>query len=144
MRSEIRLKSPDPIKCQLLHYFPCFVTFDENSVLLLPNECEWIKVWQGVFWLRTVDEGNTYIIMTLYLLLLIKSFKLEIRFIDIQQDTLTFTDLIHVEQISKKVRSCFKDLEYGIHYQATSKMPRFLIHSKMHVKPFLKAKQDTC
>ena len=34
--------------------------------------------------------------MTLYLLLLIKSFKLEIRFINIQQDTLTFTDLIAV------------------------------------------------
>ena len=39
--------------------------------------------------------------MMLYLLLLIKSFKLEIRFINIQQDTLTFTDLIPVEQISK-------------------------------------------
>ena len=33
------------------------------------------------------------------LLRLIKSFKLEIRFISIQQDTLTFTDLIPVEQI---------------------------------------------
>ena len=39
--------------------------------------------------------------MMLYLLLLIKSFKLEIRFINIQQATLTFTDLIAVEQISK-------------------------------------------
>ena len=40
--------------------------------------------------------------MTLYLLLLLKSFKLEIRFINIQQDTLTFTDLIPVEQIDIK------------------------------------------
>ena len=61
--------------------------------------------------------------MTIYLLLLLKSFKLELRFMNIQQDTLTFTDLIPVEQISKKFRSCFKVLEYGIHYQATSKTP---------------------
>ena len=40
--------------------------------------------------------------MTLYLLLLLKSFKLEIRFINIQQDTLTFTHLIPVDQILKK------------------------------------------
>ena len=39
------------------------------------------------------------------------------------RDTLTFTDLIPVEQISKKFRSCFKVLEYGIHYRATSKTP---------------------
>ena len=43
----------------------------------------------------------TNMIMTLYLLLLLKSFKLEIRFINIQQNTLTFTDLIPVEQILK-------------------------------------------
>ena len=36
--------------------------------------------------------------MMLYLLLLLKSFKLEIRFINIQQDTLTFTHLIPVHQ----------------------------------------------
>ena len=58
----------------------------------------------------------TYIKMTLYLLLLIKSFKLEIRFINIQQDTLTFTDPIPEEQIYKKFRSCSKVLEYGVHY----------------------------
>ena len=69
--------------------------------------------------------------MTLYLLLLIKSFKLEIRFINIQQDTLTFTDLIAVEQISKNFQSGFKVLEYGIHYRATSKTPRLLIYSSV-------------
>ena len=45
--------------------------------------------------------------MTLYLLLLIKPFKLEIRFINIQQDTLTFTDPIPVEKnfVEKNFRS---------------------------------------
>ena len=70
--------------------------------------------------------------MMLYLvLLLLKSFKLEIRFINVQQDTLTFTDLIPVEQILKNFRSCFKVLEYGIHYRTTSKTPRLLIYSSM-------------
>ena len=73
----------------------------------------------------------TYVIMTLNLLLLLKSFKLEIRFINIQQDTLTFTDLIPVEQILKNFRSCFKVLEYGIHYRTTSKTPRLLIYSSV-------------
>ena len=36
-----------------------------------------------------------------YLFLLLKSFKLEAKFINIQQDTLTITDLIHVVQILK-------------------------------------------
>ena len=58
--------------------------------------------------------------MMLYLFLLLKSFKLEIKFINIQPDTLTFTDLIPVEQILKKFRSCFKVLEYGILYRTTS------------------------
>ena len=56
---------------------------------------------------------------------------LETRFINIQQDTLTFTDLTPVEQILKKFGSCFKVLEYGIHYQMTSKMPRLLVYSSM-------------
>ncbi|MCO0615633.1 hypothetical protein M8756_20460, partial [Lutimaribacter sp. EGI FJ00015] len=46
-------------------------------------------------------------------------------------DTLTFTDLIPVDQISKNFRSCFKVLEYGIHYQTTSKMPRLLVYSSV-------------
>ena len=54
--------------------------------------------------------------MMLYLFLLPKSFKLEIRLINIQPDTLTFTDLKPVEQILKKIRSCFEVPEYGIHY----------------------------
>ena len=55
------------------------------------------------------------------------TFKLETRFINIQQDTLTFTDLIPVEQILKNFLSCFKVLEYGIYYRTTSKTPRLLI-----------------
>ena len=44
-----------------------------------------------------------------YLLLLLKSFKLEIRFINIQKDTLTFTDPIPVEQIGiKKISILFQ------------------------------------
>ena len=74
--------------------------------------------------------------MTLYLLLLLKSFKLEIRFINIQQDTLTFTDLIPVEQILKNFQSCFKVLEYGIHYRTTSKTPRLLNIFKGVIKRF--------
>ena len=46
--------------------------------------------------------------MMLYLFLLLKSFKLETRFINIQQDTLTFTDLIPVEQILKKISILFQ------------------------------------
>ena len=46
--------------------------------------------------------------MMLYLFLLLKSFKLETRFINIQQDTLTFTDLIPVEQILKKILILFQ------------------------------------
>ena len=39
--------------------------------------------------------------MMLYLFLLLKSFKLEAKFINIQQDTPTITGLIPVEQILK-------------------------------------------
>ena len=46
--------------------------------------------------------------MMLYLFILLKSLILEIRFINIQPDTLTFTDLIPVEQILKKFPSSFK------------------------------------
>ena len=80
---------------------------------------------------KALNSFSTYIIMMLYLFLLLKSFKLETRFINIQQDTLTFTDLIPVEQILKNFRSCFKVLEYGIHYQTTSKMPRLLVYSSV-------------
>ena len=45
--------------------------------------------------------------MMLYLFLLLNSYKLEIRFINIQPDTLTFTDLIPVEQILKKISILF-------------------------------------
>ena len=63
--------------------------------------------------------------MMLYLFLWLKSFKLEIKFINIQPDTLTFTDLIPVEEILKKFRSSCKVLEYGIHFQTTSETPDF-------------------
>ena len=46
-------------------------------------------------------------------------------------DTLTFTDLIPVDQISKNFRSCFKVLEYGIHYWTISKTPRLVIYSSV-------------
>ena len=78
--------------------------------------------------LKILDVFSTYIIMMLYLLLLLKSFKLEIRFINIQQDTLTF-DFIPVEQILKNCQSCFKVLECGIHYRTTSKTLQLLIYS---------------
>ena len=81
--------------------------------------------------------------MMLYLFLLLKSFKLETRFINIQQDTLTFTDLIPVEQILKNFRSCFKVLEYGIHYRTTSKTPRLLNIFKGVIKRFLWVRRDT-
>ena len=61
----------------------------------------------------------TYIKMMRCLFLLLNSYKLEIRFINIQPDTLTFTDLIPVEQVLKKFQSCFNVLEYGIHYRTT-------------------------
>ena len=63
--------------------------------------------------------------MMLYLFILLKSLILEIRFINIQPDTLTFTDLIPVEEILKKFRSSCKVLEYGIHFQTTSETPDF-------------------
>ena len=55
----------------------------------------------SIYSLQVSSFMYLYIIMMLYLFLLLKSFKLETRFIDIQQDTLTFTDLISVEQILK-------------------------------------------
>ena len=74
-----------------------------------------LQIWKFLMFLVSTRSkwvlSCTYIIMMLYLLLLIKSFKLEIRFINIQQDPLTFTDLIAVEQISKSFRSCFKVLK---------------------------------
>ena len=46
--------------------------------------------------------------MVFYIFLLLKSFKLETRFINIQQGTLAFTDPIPVEQISKKYSILFQ------------------------------------
>ena len=69
--------------------------------------------------------------MMLYLFLLLNSFKVETKFINIQQDTLTIAHLIPVEQILKNFRSCSKVLEYGIHYRSTSKMLRPLVYSSV-------------
>ena len=66
--------------------------------------------------------------MVLCLFPLLTSFKIEIRFMNIQPDTLTFTDLILVEQILRNFRSCFKVLEYGILYRKTSKTPTCLMY----------------
>ena len=63
--------------------------------------------------------------MMLYLFLLLKSLKLEIRLINIQPDTLTFTDLRPVEQILKKFLSGLKVLEYGIITEQRQKRPDF-------------------
>ena len=68
----------------------------------------------------------TYITMVHYLFPLHKFFKLEVRSINTQPDTLTCTDLILVEPILKNFRSCFKVLEYGIRYQTTLKPPQRL------------------
>ena len=64
--------------------------------------------------------------MVHYLFPLHKVFKLEVRSINTQLDTLTCTDLILVEPILKTFRSCFKVLEYGIRYQTTLKPPQHL------------------
>ena len=54
--------------------------------------------------------------MMLYLFLLLKSFKLETKFINIQQDTPTITGLITVQQILKNFRYCSKVLEYDMEF----------------------------
>ena len=46
--------------------------------------------------------------MMLYLFLLLKSFKLETKIINIQRDTPTITGLIPVEQILKKIAILFQ------------------------------------
>ena len=47
-----------------------------------------------------------------------------------------FTDLRPVEQILKKIPSCLKVLEYGIHYRTTSKTPQLLISSSVWLDHF--------
>ena len=99
-----------------------------------------------IFWKRIFDVTNlqqiyltylaftlskwvllcTYITMVHYLFPLHKFFKLEVRYINTQPDILTCTDLILVEPILNNFRSCFKVLEYGIHYQTTLKPPHRL------------------
>ena len=48
----------------------------------------------------------------------------DIRFINIRLDTLTFTDIILVEQILRNFRSCFKVLEYRILQRTIKKHQR--------------------
>ena len=78
----------------------------------------------------------------LYLSPLLKSFKLEIRFINIKPETLTFTDIILVEQILRNFRSCFKILECIILYRTNIKdAPTFNVF-KRPIKPFLRVRKD--
>ena len=69
--------------------------------------------------------------MMLYAFLLLKSFKLETKFINIPRDTPTITGLIPVEQTLKNFRYCSKVLEDGIHYRSTSKMLQPLVCSSV-------------
>ena len=78
--------------------------------------------------------------MTLYQFLLLKSFILEIRFINIQPDTLTFTDLKPVEQILKKIRSCLKVLWHSLPNNFKN-APTFNIFRRV-IRPFLRVRQD--
>ena len=80
---------------------------------------------------------------TPYLLLLLKSFKLEVIFIDIQQDTLTFTDLMPVQQIFKKIPILFQGLKMWNSLPNNIKnAPTFNILKRV-IKPFLRVRQDT-
>ena len=74
--------------------------------------------------------------MMLYLFILLKSLILEIRFINIQPDTLTFTDLIPVEQLLKKFRSSFKFIS-----EQHQKCPTFNICKRV-INAFLRVRQD--
>ena len=77
--------------------------------------------------------------MMLYLFLLLKSFKLETRFINIQQDTLTFTDLTAVEQILKKFSILFQGPRIWNSLPNDIKnAPSFSIFKRV-VKPFLRS-----
>ena len=71
-----------------------------------------------------------------YLFLLLESFKLETKFINIQQDTPTITGLIPVEQILKNFRYYSNVLENGIHYRSTSEMLRPLVYSSVRSNHF--------
>ena len=83
--------------------------------------------------------------MMLYLFLLLKSFKLETRFINIQQDTLTFTDLIPVEQLLKKISILFQGPRMWNSLPKDIKnAPSFSINYsiKRVIKPFLRVRQN--
>ena len=81
--------------------------------------------------------------MMLYLFLLLKSFKLETRFINIQQDTLTFTDLIPVEQLLKKISILFQGPRMWNSLPKDIKNALLLVYSiKRVIKPFLRVRQN--
>ena len=77
--------------------------------------------------------------MMLYLFLLLKSFKLETKFINIQQDTPTITGLIPVEQILKKF-SIFPRIWNSLPIDIKN-APTFSIF-KRTIKPFLRVRQN--
>ena len=80
--------------------------------------------------------------MMLYLFLLLKSFKLETKFITIQQDTPTINGLIPVEQLLKKMSILFQDPRIWNSLPIDIKnAPTFSIF-KRTIKPFLRVRQN--
>ena len=78
--------------------------------------------------------------MMLYLFLLLKSFKLETKFINIQQDTPTITGLIPVEL--KKISILFQGPRIWNSLPIDIKnAPTFSIFKNM-IKPFLRVRQN--
>ena len=73
-------------------------------------------------------------------MLILKSFKLEIRFINILQDTLTFTDLIPAEQINISI--LFQGPRIWNSLPNNIKNAQTLNIFKREIKPFLRVIQD--
>ena len=80
--------------------------------------------------------------MMLYLFLLLKSLKLETRFMNIQQGTLTFTNLTPVEQNIKKFSILFQGPRIWNSLPNDIKnAPSFSIFKRV-IKPFLRVRQN--
>ena len=80
--------------------------------------------------------------MMLYLFLLLKSFKLETKFINVQQDTLTITGLIPVEQIFKKFSILLQGPRIWNSLPIDIKNAPTLSIFKRTIKPFLRVRQN--
>ena len=80
--------------------------------------------------------------MMLYPFLLLKSFKLETKFINIQRDTPTITGLIPVEQTLKKFSILFQGPRIWNSLPIDIKnAPTFGMFKRM-IKPFLRVRQN--